>query len=143
MESQCRWLAKVPGKKLPKVWAQILERYAQYRDEKAAEGKKVSPLPSATFILRHLVKAGFMAGEELPGVYRPRDSRLVAKATRRLSGAMEAIGWFKLEEDEDYISERAKKEEWNANDRKQLTDQLDELIEWASKLRDRVQSADV
>jgi hypothetical protein len=137
-EKQCRWLAKVqPPKRLPKVWAEILKQYARHLAERPADAKKVSPHPPATFIYKHLVKAGFMAGED-GGVYRHRDSRKVAKATRRLSGAMEAIEWFKLEEEEEYIDQLAEREKWNANDRKQLGNQLDELIEWATRLRERI-----
>jgi hypothetical protein len=136
-ERQCRPLTKVPAKRLPKVWADVLDRYAKYRAERATDAKKVSPHPPATFIYKYLVKAGFMAGED-GGVYRQRDSRKVAKATRRLSGAMEAIEWFKLEEEKEYVDQLAEREKWNDNDRKQLTDQLDELIEWATRLRERI-----
>jgi len=130
-QRQCEWLAKVPPKRLPKVWSQILERYAEKRTETAAEGKNVSPHPPATFIMRFLAKAGILAGETLPTAWTGGKQRTTVRMQRKLGKPIEAIRqWTQIQN----WAEKAEKESWTKDERIGMVRMLEDLRENVSSL---------
>lgn len=147
-EGQCRWLTQAQAKgrplvqspdRLAKAWSDILERYEDFKARKAAEGKKVSPHPPASFIAKHLAKRGYLAGASFLKI-ADRDHRLVASTIRRLSGGVGALQRFRnLNEDKIIVADVAARENWTGKDKEQFLEQLNEAADWIGRIKRAVE----